>query len=340
MNIDAVLLSGEAYAFLREDEHLGRHIMLLGLAGSYAYGTNVAQSDVDIRGVALNSKRDLIGMSAFEQYVDEETDTVIYGFRKTIELLLACNPNLLELLGLPETHYWYRSPLGQLLLDNRQLFLSKRAIRSFGGYADQQLRRLQNALARDSYPQAEKEYHIWRTLQNTLADMEDRYRSFAGGRIRLYLDQSEQPDWEQEIYMDVTLNHYPLRDYQNIWGELHNIVRDYDKLGKRNKKKDDLHLNKHAMHLIRLMMTAVDILEKGEIVTYREEEHDLLMAIRSGAYQDGRGGFRGEFYDLLAEYEKRLARAAAETALPDAPDMRAVEELVMTVNEKVVKDEF
>ncbi len=340
MNIDAALLSGEKYAFLRENEHLGRHIMLLGLAGSYAYGTNTTESDVDIRGVALNSKRDLIGLSAFEQYVDEETDTTIYGFRKTIELLLSCNPNLLELLGLAERNYFYVSPLGQLLLDDRQVFLSKRAIRSFGGYADQQLRRLQNALARDSYPQAEKEYHIWRTLQNTLADMEHRYSSFDGGQIRLYLDQPTQPDWEQEIYMDVTLDHYPLRDYQNIWGELHNIVRDYDKLGKRNKKKDDLHLNKHAMHLIRLMMTAVDILEKGEIITYREAEHDLLMAIRRGDYQDGYGGFRGEFYELLAEYEKRLARAAAETSLPDAPDMRAVEELVMTINEKVVKDEF
>lgn len=338
--INARLLEEPAYAFLQEDEHLGRHIMLLGLAGSYAYGTNNAESDVDLRGVALNSRRDLIGLTSFEQYVDEETDTTIYSFRKTIELLLACNPNLLELLGLPETHYWYRSPLGQLLLDNRQLFLSKRAIRSFGGYADQQLRRLQNALARDSYPQAEKEYHIWRTLQNVLADMENRYRSLDGAQLRLYLDQAAQPQWEQEIYMDVTLTHYPLRDYQNIWGELHNIVRDYDKLGKRNKKKDDLHLNKHAMHLIRLMMTAVDILEKGEIITCREHEHELLMAIRNGHYQDGQGGFRGEFYELLADYEKRLARAAAETVLPDAPDMRAVEELVMTVNEKVVKDDF
>ena len=40
------------------------------------------------------------------------------------------------------------------------------------------------------------------------------------------------------------------------------------------------HLNKHAMHLIRLFMMAIDILEKEEIITYRKDEHELLMKIR------------------------------------------------------------
>ncbi len=338
--IDASILKEPAYAFLHSNCHLNRHIILLGLAGSYAYGTNNENSDIDLRGIALNSKSDLLGLSQFEQYVDEGTDTTIYSLKKTIALLLACNPNLLELLGLQAEHYLYISPLGQALIDHRQLFLSKRAIHSFGGYADQQLRRLQNALARGSYPQAEKETHIWRTLENALYDFEKRYASFGAGQIKLYLDQAVHPDWEKELFMDVQLKHYPLRDYQNIWAEMHNMVRDYDKLGKRNKKKDDNHLNKHAMHLIRLMMTAVDILEKGEIITYRQKEHELLMDIRNGLYQDGKGGFKSEFYQLLADYEKRLERAAKETVLPDAPDIKAVEELVIMMNEKVVHNDI
>ncbi len=335
--IDASILNGPEYAFLRSNRHLNQHIILLGLSGSHAYGTHNENSDIDLRGIALNSKSDLLGLSQFEQYVDEGTDTTIYSLKKTIALLIACNPSLLELLGLKAEHYLYVSPLGQALIDHRQLFLSKRVIHSFGGYADQQLRRLQNALARDSYPQAEKEAHIWRTLENTLYDFEKRYASFGAGQIKLYLDQAEHPDWEKELFMDVHLQHYPLRDYQNIWAEMHNIIKDYDKLGKRNKKKDDTHLNKHAMHLIRLMMTAVDILEKGEIITYRQNEHELLMDIRNGVYQDGRGGFKSEFYQLLADYEKRLERAAAETALPDAPDREAIEALVIMMNEKVVR---
>lgn len=37
---------------------------------------------------------------------------------------------------------------------------------------------------------------------------------------------------EAEIYMDLSLKHYPLRDYRSMWNEMNSIVRDYDKLGK------------------------------------------------------------------------------------------------------------
>ena len=110
------------YDFIKTNEHLGKHVILLGLAGSYSYGTNVEGSDIDIRGVALNSKSDLIGMTSFEQYVDDNTDTVIYGFNKMVKLLLQCNPNTCELLGLEE--YLIKSPLGQELIDNTGMFLS------------------------------------------------------------------------------------------------------------------------------------------------------------------------------------------------------------------------
>ena len=155
------LLTQPQYSFLKTDPHLGRHIILLGLAGSYSCGTNNENSDIDVRGVTLNRKSDLIGMTSYDQYTDENTDTVIYTFNKIIRLLLECNPNTCELLGLNEEHYLYLSPIGRELLANRRLFLSKRAIQSFGGYADQQLRRLQNALARDRMASEERERHIY-----------------------------------------------------------------------------------------------------------------------------------------------------------------------------------
>ena len=43
------------YDFLRQNEHLKNRIMFLTLGGSYAYGTNVETSDIDVRGCALNS---------------------------------------------------------------------------------------------------------------------------------------------------------------------------------------------------------------------------------------------------------------------------------------------
>lgn len=334
------ILRQREYGFIETNEHLGRHVILLGLAGSYSYGTNIRTSDIDIRGIALNQKSDLIGLTRFEQYVDEDTDTVIYGFNKVVGLLLSCNPNTIELLGLKPEHYLYLSDIGRLLLDNRRLFLSKRAIQSFGGYADAQLRRLQNALARDTFPQTEKERHIFNSVRNAMHDFNHRYGRFENGSLELYIDKAVNPELETEIFVNASMTHYPLRDYCGMWNTMANVIRDYEKVGKRNKKKDDLHLNKHAMHLIRLFMMALDILEKGEINTYREKEHGLLMDIRSGKYRKEDGAFHESFYEMLSDFEKKLHYAAEHTDLPEEPDMAKVQELVMAINERVVRDEI
>lgn len=334
------LLDTDEYGFIKNNEHLGRHVILLAMGGSYSYGTNNANSDIDIRGIALNRKSDLIGMTQFDQYVDENTDTVLYSFNKMIQLLLTCNPNTCELLGIEEERYLYLNGIGRELLKRKGIFLSKRAIQSFGGYADQQLRRLQNALARDSCGQSEKERHILGSVNRAMHTFKSRYTKFEEGSIRLYIDRSKREEMETEIFMDASLSHYPLRDYKGLWAEMSNIVREYQYLGKRNKKKDDNHLNKHAMHLLRLFMMAIDILEKGEIITYRGADLPLLLSVRSGEFQREDGSFCDDFYAILADYESRLDYAAKHTILPDEPDYKAVEEFVMEVNERVVRDEI
>ena len=334
------LLQQSEYSFLKTNEQLGKHIILLGLSGSYSYGTNVDSSDIDIRGIALNRKSDLIGFTQFEQYVDDHTDTVIYAFRKIISLFLTCNPNTIELLGLNPEHYLYLNDIGKMLLDNKQLFLSRRAIQSFGGYADAQLRRLQNALARGSFPQSEKEQYIFNSIKAAMYDFNTTYKSFENGSIEIFIDKAANPEMETEIFVNANLTHYPLRDYLGMWNTMSNVIKNYEKIGKRNKKKDYLHLNKHAMHLIRLFLMALDILEKGEINTYRAEEHDLLMDIRLGKYQKADGNFNDTFYEMLADYEKRLDYAAKHTALPEEPDMEKIQDLVMTINERVIRDEI
>ena len=123
-------------------------------------------------------------------------------------------------------------------------------------------------------------------------------------------------------------------------GILRSVVNDYDKIGKRNKKKDDNHLNKHAMHLIRLFIMAIDILEKGEIRTHRSQELGLLLKIRQGGFRQEEGGFVPEFYEILEEYEQRLEQAARLTSLPDNPDMDKVGKFVERVNRYVVTGEL
>lgn len=328
------------YDFLRMNERLGDRIMLLGLGGSYAYGTNNEGSDIDFRGVTLMMPSDLIGLTEFEQYEDDHTDTVIYGFNKLVKLLLECNPNTCEMLGLDEGQYLIKSDLGQELINNTGIFLSKRAIKSFGGYADAQLRRLQNAIARDTLSQSDREKHILKSVMNALDDFNRRNIGEDKGSLRLYIDKAENPELETEIFVDADYKHLPLRDYTDMWGTMRTVVRDYDKIGKRNKKKDDNHLNKHAMHLIRLFMMAIDILEKGEIRTHRTDDLPLLLAIRRGDYMQEDGTFSSSFYEMLEEYERKLDEAATKTVLPDNPDMEQVEKFVERINRFAITGEL
>lgn len=331
------LLSLPEYQFLKDNPHLGSHITLLGLGGSVSYGTNLPESDIDIRGVATNSCSDLLGLTNFDQVVDNATDTTIYSLNKIVRLLLNCNPNVIELLGLRPEHYLYIGDIGQKLLDNKVLFLSQRAVYSFGGYASQQLMRLKNNLARYSVSDNEKEQHILATLQRSMRSFEERYNDFGAGSIQLYIDQSDREEMDTEIYMDVQLKHYPLRDYKFIWSEMNTIVKDYSKIGKRNKKKDDAHLAKHMMHLLRLYMMCLDILQKGEIITYRENEHALLMDIRNGYFLDN-GTVKQEFWDLLASYEKQFAIAVEKTKLPMNPDYEIINKLMIDMNKVALED--
>jgi predicted nucleotidyltransferase len=340
MNVNEIkeLLKTPEYDFLRTNPHLGNNIILLGLGGSHAYGTNVEGSDVDVRGVALNSKAEILGTSNFEQVVNEATDTTIYSLRKIVSLLASCNPNTIEMLGLKPEHYIYLSPIGQELLDNKRIFLSKRAVQSFGGYAFAQLRRLDNKAAR-TLAQAEREQHILNSITSASYVWPDKYGCFkAGEGIKLYLDDSGQEDMDKEIFMDVNLTHYPLRDYKSMWSDMKNIVSEYGKIGHRNQNAIERgRLGKHMMHLIRLYLMCIDILEKEEIITYREKDLDFLMSIRNGYYLDAEGHPTKEFYDLVDVYEKRMQAAAEKSLLPDKPDFDAIETFLMSVNERVVK---
>jgi predicted nucleotidyltransferase len=337
IDFKAVLKTPE-YEFLKTNPHLGNNIIMLGLGGSHAYGTSVEGSDIDIRGVALNSKEEILGSANFEQVVNEVTDTTIYSLKKIVALLTSCNPNTIEILGLKPEHYLYLSSIGQELLDNKKIFLSKRAMYSFGGYAFSQLRRLDNKAAR-TLEQEQKEQHILNSITSASYVWPEVYQCFQkDDYINLYLDRSEQEDLDKEIFMDIHLTHYPLRDYKSIWSDMKNIVSDYAKIGHRNKNAiENGKLGKHMMHLVRLYLMCLDILEKEEINTYRENDIPFLLEIRNGKFLDENSHPLPEFYEMVNDYEKRLQYAAENSSLPDKPDHKAIEEFLMSVNERIVK---
>ena len=341
MNLDQIkeTVNSSDYEFLRTNSHLGDNIVLLGLGGSHAYGTDVETSDLDIRGCALETKFEILTNSKFEQVVDNSTDTTIYSFNKLVSLLSNCNPNVIELLGLKPEHYLYISDIGRELLDNKELFLSQIAVNSFGGYATAQLRRLDNKSVRQ-VDQAAKEQHILNSINTAAYTFKNRYFPLQeNDSISLYLDTSAQEDLDKEIFMDIHLTHYPLRDYKAMWSEMNNIVKDYSKLGARNTKAiEHGKLGKHMMHTVRLYFMAFDILERKEIITYREAEHEFLMDIRNGKYLDSSQQPLPEFFELVDEFEKRLKYAAKNTDLRQSPNYKKIKEFIYSVYERVVKE--
>ena len=161
------IVQREEYDFLRTNKHLGSNILFLTLSGSHAYGTNVEDSDIDMRGVA--GSPEILGFNRFEQAIDNQTDTVIYAVNKFVSLLAQGNPNIIELLGNDPELYVNMTPEGQMLLDNRTLFLTRRIAYSYGGFANDQLRRLQMGLLRNgTSPEPLKNRFEKRSLERSI----------------------------------------------------------------------------------------------------------------------------------------------------------------------------
>ena len=337
MNIDEIKakVQSEEYDFLRK-KPLGDNIIILGLGGSYAYGTNNENSDLDVRGVATHSPEDILTRKGFDQVVNEATDTTVYSLEKIINLLSNCNPNTIEILGLEPWQYLYVSDIGKALIDNKDMFLSKRAAHAFGGYANSQLRRLSNKAVR-LVGQEERERHILASIENARYSFPEKYFNYPDDAIRLYIDKAIQEDYDTEIFMDVHLTHYPLRDYKSMWSEMHNVVKDYSKIGKRNSHAiEHDKLGKHMMHLVRLYLMCFDILEKGEINTYRKKDHDFLMDIRNGKYLDDDRQPTEEFYDIVDEFENKLEYLKDHTDLPPNPDYNRINKFLADANWSVL----
>lgn len=331
--VKKLVLESDTYKFLRTDKHLGKNIMFLCLGGSYSYGTNVEGSDLDVRGVYLNSERSLFGMDTKDEYENKELDCKLYSFTKFIKLVSDCNPNVIEMLFCKPEHYLYVSPLGQLILDNRKLFLSKKAYYTFSGYARAQLNRLENLQMRqdDVLTEEQAQVHMLRSLQNAAANCHEKLSLTEDDGLKLYVDKVGEDDFDEQyaIFADVDLKHIKVADFNVILAEISNVLKDYKNgVGNCNKKKDDLHMNKHMMHLVRLFYMGCEILETGDLHTYRTVEHDLLMKIRNGEFRNEDGSVKDELYDLITELSVRLDKAVDSDAVPSRINREEVFEKV------------
>jgi predicted nucleotidyltransferase len=125
--------------------------LLRAQVGSHAYGTSTPESDTDFMEVVAASDQVYLSLDWFgsqgtmeKKEKDEDgnllSEETSYELTKFMRLCQNFNPNVIPLLWV--SNYEYVDPLGQVLIDNRHLFNSKRAIDSFAGYAFRQLEKM------------------------------------------------------------------------------------------------------------------------------------------------------------------------------------------------------
>jgi predicted nucleotidyltransferase len=249
-----------------------------------------------------------------------------------VELLMQCNPNIIEMLGVREEDILYLSPLGRTIRDSRDLFLSKRVADSFGGYALSQRRKLENAAARNDIPEALKQEHTLGSMKHSSRHFQDYLRTPGHENDYLKLSLNNNP----AIVADVHLTAVPVSDFKMVLQELSEVQKSYAIPLPEKSDSAYAKINKNAMHLVRLYLMATEILEKHEINTYRAKEHDLLMSIRSGEYRAYDGTMLPSYWKLVDDLEQKFKAAKAASTLPDKPNFKRIEQLVMDVSRQSI----
>jgi len=143
-------------------EWLPGSIQYEALVGSRAFGISNEDSDMDICGFCTPPKEEVFptldgeipGFSSprkrfgvFQNHhvlspEGKEYDFSIYSIVRFFRLCADSNPNAIDALFVPDKYILYSTPIGQIVRNNRKLFLSKMCWTSFEEYAYQQLRKM------------------------------------------------------------------------------------------------------------------------------------------------------------------------------------------------------
>ena len=123
-------------------EYLEKNGLILfeTIIGSQAYGTQTPTSDVDKKFVYILPEDCILGTGYIEQ-LNVNKDYVGWEIRRFLELMASNNPTVLELLNSPEDCIITKHPMFDLILEQKDKFITKVCKNSFGGYAVQQIKK-------------------------------------------------------------------------------------------------------------------------------------------------------------------------------------------------------
>ena len=122
------------------------------ISGSRAYGTDLPESDTDLKGVFVLPKAQYYGLDYVEQVSSEKNDEVYYELGRFGELLYKNNPGILEMLASPEDCILYCHPLFRPFLSEN--FLSRLCKDTFAGFAFAQIKKARGLNKKINTPMA------------------------------------------------------------------------------------------------------------------------------------------------------------------------------------------
>ncbi|KKW11164.1 MAG: nucleotidyltransferase-like protein [Candidatus Gottesmanbacteria bacterium GW2011_GWB1_49_7] len=332
----------------------GSKIIFAGVTGSQAYDTADKYSDIDVAGIFLPPKEYIIGLHRVDQLEHKEPgvcDTCIYTLHKFLNLCLSCNPNIIELLFLPDHCIFSCKPQYEYLREHRDLFISKKARWTFAGYAVSQFKRTEShrkwLLDPPTAPPTRKEFNLPEN-EKLSSDAIGAFNSLVAQRLddvaqlhelrdQLLASSEVLPGWDSVA--QTTLNVEAVHALTGLNKQIvHTVTQEKAYQAAMNRWKSYLNWKasrnprraaleekygydtKHASHLIRLILEGEEILRTGHI-TLPLPQSDLLKEIKAGGWTYDR------LKEEVVEIDQRFDEWYKASLLPKGPNIEGVNNL-------------
>lgn len=216
---------------ISNEENYGA-LILEGFRGSQAHGTYIPSDDpnsiddIDYMGIYVMPIDYYLGLDSYrhryeviESFIGN-IDKVSYEIRKYVSLVSVCNPNVLSMLYNRPQDYTVVTPAGQMLIDMRDIFLSRRNIfNAFGGYAKSQLHRMTH-IKFEGYMGAkrkklvEKYGYDCKNAGHCIRLLKLGIELLNTGALQVYRENDRQ------LFIDIKTGKYPLPEVQLMAGKL------------------------------------------------------------------------------------------------------------------------
>jgi len=286
--------------------------------GSKLYGTSTPLSDTDERGVFIPSEEYFYGfLKKTEQYEDKSEDTSYLEIRKFLHLASQNNPNVIELLWVPDNMYLNATKEWEKIVENRHLFISTKAKFTFSGYAHSQFKRIKNHRGYLLNPPKKKPIpeDFGLTGRSLMSDDD----------MGTYETVKEVVEVVGDLRSLVTKS----KAYKNAkreWDSYENWKKN------RNPERAILEEKygfdvKHAQNLYRLITEGEELLTTGNI-TFPRPDAEFLLEIRNGKYS------YDQMLAILENYDQKFEELYQSSKLQKSADVKKIDELCI----KIIKE--